>query len=178
MRTIKPYQKLCVISKDLGGKMDIQIHEATPEDKKLAAVIRVVINSIPCFSDHIEAQRWTRSFVKSLLANPAYFILVAEIKQELVGFVIGSILAGVYNLEWIGVLPIHRKKGIGKGLIARLEIILSQRKVRKIWCTVLDEDRQCQENQAFFREVGFKKMCQLGPHWYGYNCSLWQKCLN
>lgn len=156
--------------------MDIQIREATPlEYKKLAAVIRAVINSTPRFSDHIEVRRWTQPFVKSLLANPAYLILVAEIQQELVGFVIGSILAGVYSLEWIGVLPIHKKRGIGRKLIEHLEIILSQRKVQKIWCTTLDEGHQ---RHAFFRKVGFRKVCQLGPHWYGYNCSLWQKFLS
>lgn len=157
--------------------MDIQIREAKHrESKKLAAVIRIVINSTPRFSDHIEVRRWTQPFVKLLLANPTYLILVAEIQQELVGFVIGSILAGVYNLEWIGVLPKHKKRGIGGKLTERLEIILSQRKVKKIWCTILDEDYKC---RAFFREkVGFRKVCRLGPHWYGYNYSLWQKFLN
>ncbi len=156
--------------------MDIQIREAIPlEDEKLATVIRTVINSTPQFSDHVEVQRWTRPFVKSLLINPAYFVLVAEIQQELVGFVIGSILAGVYSLEWIGVLPTHKRRGIGRKLIECLEIILSQRKVQKIWCTILDENYQ---SRTLFRKAGFRKLCQLGPHWYGYNCSLWQKFLN
>lgn len=157
--------------------MDIKIREAKHwESKKLATVIRVVINSIPRFSDHIEVRRWTRPFVESLLTNPAYLILVAEIQREPVGFVIGSILAGVYGLEWIGVLPIHKKRGIGRKLIEHLKMVLSQRKVQKIWCTTLDDENR--QRQTFFREVGFKKVCRLGPHWYGYNCSLWQKFLN
>lgn len=124
---------------------------------RLIPVIKKVIEHIPVFNINSlpEIQRWTEEFLNHrIIADPSSLILIAEKNNDLIGFVIGSILAGIYSLEWIGILPEYQRREIGKKLMLDLENQLREKKIRKIWCTVLEENYDC---RTFFSRLALKK---------------------
>jgi ribosomal protein S18 acetylase RimI-like enzyme len=62
--------------------------------------------------------------------NPDYWVLVAEVQGQVVGYVCfgpTAMTVGTYDLYWIATDPAMRGQGVGQGLVKAMEERLRQR---------------------------------------------------
>ncbi|MFW9991076.1 MAG: GNAT family N-acetyltransferase [Candidatus Odinarchaeota archaeon] len=100
------------------------------------------------------------SEIKHFLDKPENICLVAEIKGEVIGFMIGAVhpwLFGIENGGWIeilGVDPSHTAKGVGMKMGERLLAEFKTRRTRIIYTVV---DWRSGDLLEFFKALGMTK---------------------
>lgn len=103
---------------------------------------------------------WDEYELLDLYQSESELCLVAEINDEIVGFALGSIIekprsAWIYGyLEWIGVVPGVKHKGIGTKLFNRLTDLFIERGARIM---LVDTEAENVEALSFFKKQGFKQ---------------------
>ncbi|MFP3870127.1 MAG: N-acetyltransferase family protein [Syntrophobacteria bacterium] len=101
---------------------------------------------------------WDEYEVISLFQSDSEFCLVAETKDELVGFALGTTIsksrsAWKYgHLVWLGVDPVFRRHGIAARLFNHFRTLMVQRGVRML---LVDTEADNLPALHFFRKVGF-----------------------
>jgi ribosomal protein S18 acetylase RimI-like enzyme len=93
-----------------------------------------------------------------LFTSDGEFCLVAELEERIVGFALGSFLeknrsAWRYGyLEWLGVDPLMKGRGIGKRLLNRLTDIFIENVARMM---LVDTEMENVDAIRFFKNQGF-----------------------
>lgn len=101
---------------------------------------------------------WDEYELLELYASNKELCLVAEIDNQIIGFALGSIIEkerSAWNygyLEWIGVLPSMKNKGIGTRLFNRLTDLIIKRGARMM---IVDTEMENREALQFFKKQGF-----------------------
>jgi ribosomal protein S18 acetylase RimI-like enzyme len=101
---------------------------------------------------------WEEYELLDLFAMDKELCLVAEMDDRIVGFVLGSMIekersAWDYGyVEWIGVLPDVKNKGIGTRLFNRLTDLFIKRGARMM---LVDTEAENHEALCFFKKQGF-----------------------
>lgn len=101
---------------------------------------------------------WEEYELLDLFATDKELCLVAEMDDRIVGFVLGSMIkkersAWDYGyVEWIGVLPEVKNKGIGTRLFNRLTDLFIKRGARMM---LADTEAENYEALRFFKKQGF-----------------------
>lgn len=101
---------------------------------------------------------WEEYELLDLFASDKELCLVAEMDDRIVGFALGSLIekersAWVYGyVEWIGVLPEIKKRGIGTRLFNRLTDLFIKRGARMM---LVDTEVENLEALRFFKKQGF-----------------------
>lgn len=101
---------------------------------------------------------WDVYDLLTLFTSDGDFCLVAEINDQIVGFALGSFLekprsAWRYGyLEWLGVDPSIKRKGIGKRLLNRLTDLFIEYGARIM---MVDTEMENVDAIGFFRRQGF-----------------------
>ncbi len=101
---------------------------------------------------------WDEYELLELYAANKDLCLVAEIEDRIIGFALGSIIekersAWIYGyLEWIGILPEMKTKGIGTRLFNRLTELFIKRGARIM---IVDTEMENREAIQFFKRQGF-----------------------
>jgi ribosomal protein S18 acetylase RimI-like enzyme len=101
---------------------------------------------------------WDVYDLLTMFASDGEFCLVAELEGQLVGFALGSFLeksrsAWRYGyLEWLGVDPSMKGKGIGKRLLSRLTDIFIEHGARMM---LVDTEMENVDAIRFFKNQGF-----------------------
>jgi ribosomal protein S18 acetylase RimI-like enzyme len=101
---------------------------------------------------------WDEDVVVELFGADAETCLVAECNGNIVGFALGGIMkkprsAWRYGwIEWLGVSPRFKRRGLASRLLARLTEMFIVRDVRIM---LVDTDAENHEALAFFRKQGF-----------------------
>jgi ribosomal protein S18 acetylase RimI-like enzyme len=111
------------------------------------------------------AERWPNLYrswdvydLLTLFTSDGEFCLVAELEERIVGFALGSFLeksrsAWRYGyLEWLGVDPLMKGKGIGKRLLHRLTDIFIEHGARMM---LVDTEMENVDAIRFFKNQGF-----------------------
>lgn len=144
---------------------------------ELASLIEEVIDNTHYYNAVARKQeiaRFSPSIIRQYLLSPDALVYVAEDKNNIVGFRIGTIYAGVYWSEWGGVKQASRKKGISKKLFLGIEEELKKLKVHKMWC---DSRTSNKESVHSLKKAGFKKVGVLANHWWKHDFYIWEKTL-
>jgi ribosomal protein S18 acetylase RimI-like enzyme len=101
---------------------------------------------------------WDEYELLELYASNKELCLVAEIDDHIIGFALGSIIekersAWIYGyLEWIGILPGMKNKGIGTKLFNRLTELFIKRGARIM---IVDTEIENRDALQFFKKQGF-----------------------
>jgi ribosomal-protein-alanine N-acetyltransferase len=108
-------------------------------------------------------EHYSDYFYESLLAELPEAFLVAEVEKRLVGYIMCKIEYGFSNFKKLGfvkkghvvsvaVLPEHRRKGIGEGLVQE---VIAGIKLKK--CDELYLEVRCSNNEAvkLYEKLGF-----------------------
>ena len=101
---------------------------------------------------------WDEYELLELYASNKELCLVAETDDQIIGFALGSLIdkeKSAWNygyLEWIGVIPDKKNKGIGTRLFNRLTDLLIRRGARMM---IVDTEMENREAIQFFKKQGF-----------------------
>jgi ribosomal protein S18 acetylase RimI-like enzyme len=101
---------------------------------------------------------WDMYDLLSLFTSDGDFCLVAEIENRIVGFALGSFLEKPRSswrygyLEWLGVEPSMKGKGIGKRLLKRLTELFIDHGARIM---LVDTEMENVDAIGFFKSQGF-----------------------
>ena len=72
------------------------------------------------------AAHWSRGQYEAAISNNEKFFLVAELEGLIIGFLLASAAVQEWELENIAVLPSARGRGIGKGLMQKLQSLAGE----------------------------------------------------
>ena len=101
---------------------------------------------------------WDEYEVIDFFSTDPEFCLVAEYKEKLAGFAIGSIIEKNNSpwkygyLVWMGVDPKLKRSGIGAKLFKHFKSLMKKNGVRML---IVDTDAENKETIKFFQKMGF-----------------------
>lgn len=84
--------------------------------------------------------------------------IIAEDKNQIVGFVTYFVNQGIATIGWMGVLPTSHRHGIGTSLLSELRTILKQHDIKAILVSTLGDAVEYEpyaRTRAFYRKNGF-----------------------
>jgi ribosomal-protein-alanine acetyltransferase len=135
----------------------------TIEDATTRQLDRLYEIEMECF----KKEAFTRNQIASLLTDYNSVSLVAKIKGEIVGFIIGAICIERNSLTGhiltIDVSPIHRQKGIAQKLLEETETIFKEKGVKTCRLEVRENNIAA---LRLYQKLGYKKIAKL-THYYG-----------
>lgn len=134
-----------------------------------------VLTSLPFYN--AEAQRsnlaeFSLEELQRRLAENPTSIHILRSGVRLAGFYIIEEQSGPIWLDWFGVDPDHRGKGIGVALIDDLIRYGIRTGASRIWCDTRTENLA---SITLLKRFGFSCLCRLNHHWYGQDFFLWEK---
>jgi ribosomal protein S18 acetylase RimI-like enzyme len=91
-----------------------------------------------------------------------FFLYVSE-DNKAIGYVDFEVQMGVCHVREIVVKEDHRRKGVGKKLMRRVEDIARKKSTHKIYLTTGIGWKE----RKFYEDVGFKKVADLKNHFLG-----------
>ena len=100
-----------------------------------------------CFAD-----AWSETMLAELLASPGVFGILAEAGE---GFVLVRAIAGEAEILSIGVIPDHRRKGIGRALLSAAAVEARRRGAERLFLEVASDNGPA---LALYRRAGFVKV--------------------
>jgi ribosomal protein S18 acetylase RimI-like enzyme len=101
---------------------------------------------------------WDEYEIINMYASSGEFCLVAESDEKIIGFVLGSLIekrrsAWVYGyLQWLGVAPEIKGKGVGRKLLNRLTELFIEHGARMM---MVDTEIENTHAIRFFKRQGF-----------------------
>ncbi len=157
-------------------RSDISVRAATQREvPEVVSMFLEVLRLIPYYNElakHDEAAKYTASNLRTRLRDDAYSVTVAEDDSGLIGFAFTRFDDYVIWIEWFGVDPASRRRGVGSAIIQGLIRTAPTRKAHKIWC---DTRITNEPAKATFRKNGFRQIAKLKNHWYGQDFILWER---
>jgi tRNA threonylcarbamoyladenosine biosynthesis protein TsaB len=128
---------------------DLSLRLAGPGDAGLVAALQAATMTTP----------WEASFFSGLLESPAGLALVAEIDGTAVGFALARVVADEAEILGIGILPVHRRKGMGVQLLREAARRTALRGARTLFLEVDAGNAPARAlyDRVDFRAVGTRK---------------------
>lgn len=108
-----------------------------------------------CFAD-----AWSEATLAELLASPGAFAFLDEGRQ---GFVLARAIAGEAEILSIGVVPAHRRKGIGRRLLSAAVIEARRRGAARLFLEVASDNDPA---LALYRDAGFAKIGRRAGYYH------------
>ena len=100
-----------------------------------------------CFAD-----AWSETPLAELLASPGVFGILADGGE---GFVLARAVAGEAEILSIGVVPAHRRKGIGRELLSAAAVEAGRRGAERLFLEVASDNESA---LSLYRQAGFVKV--------------------
>jgi RimJ/RimL family protein N-acetyltransferase len=158
---------------------EITIRQALQSDcVKLSEIIEAVIRAIPYYNDlakESEIKKFQPSDLKLKILDDKHSVIVATIKDEIVGFCLSRFDDNLIWLEWFGVLEIYRGKGISNLLLTELDKTVLIRECHKIWCDCRTSNKA---SMHILTSHGYRQIVTIPNHWYKQDFILWEKPFN
>lgn len=154
----------------------VQIQKVDGNDiPQLEAVFSTIIQDLSYYNENAiqnELKKYTAVELRKKVQEDPDSILIAKENGTIVGFCFSRQDDMLIWLEWFGVVPSGRRKGIGKRLIESLERTVKGRNAHKIWCDCRTENVK---SINLLSGAGYSQICTLLNHWYGQDFILLQK---
>lgn len=141
----------------------------------LSELIAEVIKAIPYYNDLAkqgEVQKFTSFSLQQKIEEDPYSVIVARVNNQLAGFCLSRFDDYTIWLEWFGVLPEFRGKGIANLLLDGLKETAKPRRCHKIWCDCRTENKA---SIHILTAHGLRQLATINNHWYGQDFILWEK---
>ena len=167
--------------------MNLKIRIATKRDiESIAKVARECfpldyVSSNKKMKEDEIAKSWIE---KHMLLDPFGLVTVAELENEIVGFVlyfmIGG-LSGVVHIEQVAVSPSFQKKGIGTTMMSKSEDILrnllSEKLDTNLKKLVLTTSSENPGSHKLYKNQGYKMVVNLGEMFFSGDEIMYEKDL-
>lgn len=113
---------------------------------------------------------WTKNNIRESLRRGERVYLLAQAKDEAVGYLIGSKpYAGVSFVYWIAVDEAHQRRGIGTKLLKKFISVSRREKAHKVSLDVTDKS-----NIPFYKKAGFERTGFIKKYYCGLDA--WIMC--
>ena len=123
----------------------MELRAWTKEDIDQIAALESV-----CFSDP-----WTKEMLLKSFVSPIFYSVLIEEQGEIWGYACETVMFEDAEIAIVAVAPKHRKKGLGKLLMERLENIAISRGAEQ---TFLEVRKSNAAALALYEEFGFEKI--------------------
>lgn len=123
----------------------MKLREWTKEDIDEIAALESV-----CFSDP-----WTKEMLLQSFSSPIFYGVLMEEQGEIIGYACETVLFEDAEIAIVAVAPAHRKKGLGKLLMERLENIAISRGAEQTFLEVRTSNVAA---LALYEGFGFEKI--------------------
>jgi RimJ/RimL family protein N-acetyltransferase len=140
----------------------------------LAILFRHVVDALPYYNEaakRSEMAKYSALLLKASLLEDPDSVLVASIRNKLVGFCLSSYDDDLVWLNWFGVHPSYRREGVATSLLHALEAS-RMGKTHKIWCDCRTEN---EASKNILVQHQYQQLCTLSNHWYNQDYILWEK---
>ena len=158
---------------------EVTIRQAIQSDcAKLSEVIEAVIKAIPYYNDlakESEIKKFQPSDLELKIVDDKHSVIIATIKDEIVGFCLSRFDDNLIWLEWFGVLEVYRGTGISNLLLTELDKTVLIRGCHKIWCDCRTSNKA---SIHILTTHGYKQIVTIPNHWYKQDFILWEKPFN
>ena len=155
------------------NSMDIR-YAQKDDVQALAELFSVVVGGLAIYNSAAKSGEISKFNERELLARikeDQKSVSVATEDEKMIGFCISQDQHGPIWVEWYGVHPDVRRRGIGAALIDHLISEAPSRGGTKIWC---DTRVNNLPSIQLFEARGFQQLCTLKEHWYGQDFYLWE----
>lgn len=144
--------------------MNVKIRKAKPEDWKIIQKLNNEVFTVDKPHDEHLNLNWPFSkkgttYYKSVIKDPKYFCIIAEIDRKPVSYLIGTVKKFSYRtnktaeIENMGTSPKYRSKGIGTKLIQEFKKWCKQKELTHIYVNSYYKN---QKAINFYKKQGFK----------------------
>jgi ribosomal protein S18 acetylase RimI-like enzyme len=141
----------------------------------LSSVFGQILQSLPYYNQRAktsEMAKYTPAKLKASVLGDPESVLVAKIRNQIVGLCFSHEDDDLIWLAWIGVHPSHQRKGVASVLLGTLVERAKRSASHKIWC---DSRTDNDAAKALFSYHGYSQLCTIRNHWYGQDFILWEK---
>lgn len=143
---------------------------------EIANLFSRILSSLPYYNSlakENELTKYTSEKLAEKQMQDKYSALVALSKSErIVGFCFSHFDDFTIWLDWFGVEPSKRNKGVGTAIMRALLETATERHAHKIWC---DTRSSNEPSKALLRKLGFKEIAEVKNHWYRQDFILWER---
>ena len=158
--------------------MRFQLDYATSADSTdIAVLFREIVSDLSYYNEQARAaeiSKYTAEELAAKVAEDPYSVIVVKKENEVVGYCLSRFDDYTIWLEWFGVHPSHRREGIGKLILEKLEESARWRECHKVWCGSRTVNIKSYQT---LMSGGFSVVAALKNHWYGQDFLLWEKLL-
>lgn len=88
---------------------------------------------------------------------------LAKDQQKIIGFIFGWFEHGIFWVDWVGVIPQYRSKGVGTLLFDTLTNFCREQKCHKIVFNTITKNSRAID---LYQRIGFKVEALFKNHWY------------
>ena len=134
---------------DCAGTVDVRCVRMGAEAAALIAQLQGA--TLPA----IGAQAWSTASVQATMEVPGAFASIAVLADEPCGVAVGRYVADEFELLYLGVLPVARRKGLGRTLLAdQLDIGWSAGAT----CCFLEVAQGNRRARGLYHQAGFRQV--------------------
>lgn len=127
-------------------------------------------------SKRFELARYSHSAISALCSSVRDIVIVAKIKDRIVGFIHGVIEADTCWICWIGVISSYRKSSVAGYLWLRFFRELKDRKnIKVVWGVVRSGNS---EFIQMLERLGFQQKCLLERHFFSQDYYLFTRSVS
>jgi len=143
---------------------------------QIASMFSRILSNLPYYNSlakENERVKYTSEKLAEKQTLDKFSILVALNKSErIVGFCFSHFDDFTIWLDWFGVEPSEREKGVGTAMVQTLLETATERHAHKIWC---DTRSSNEPSKSLMRKLGFKEIAEVKNHWYRQDFILWER---
>jgi len=142
---------------------------------QVVSLFQKILTRIPYYNaatKRDEPSKYTIQLLRGKLRDDKYSVMVAQDESGLVGFAFTRFDDYLIWIDWYGVDPKSRRRGVGSAILQELIRTAPERKAHKVWC---DSRTTNEPAKAALRRNGFKAVAELRNHWYGQDFILWER---
>lgn len=156
---------------------DVTVRVAKIEElPEVARLFSKILSGLP-YSNSLakkhEIQKYTAARLTEKLPQDPYSVLVATEKTgKIVGFCFNRFDDFTIWIDWFGVEPSERNKGVGMAILQATFETAGKRGAHKVWC---DSGTSNEPSKNLLRKAGFREIVEIKKHWYEQDFILWER---
>lgn len=139
-------------------------------------LFRRILRDMPYYNSSArwhEARKYSEKQLEKKTSEDPLSVLVAKDASGLVvGFCFNHFDDFTVWIDWFGVNPSYRTKGVGRAILSRTFETARKRGAHKVWC---DSRANNEPSKSLLRNMGFREIALIEKHWYKLDFILWER---